>query len=334
MRSLLLWISALSLPLAALPAQTHLVVVAGLGGEAHYRDSFHLWATELMGAATDQLGIPASNIVYLAESTDRDLTRVHARSTKENLERVLGELAGRAATNAQVFVVLIGHGSARGGEPKLNLPGPDLTAADLARFLEAFPTQTLVVANLASASGDFIPALSGPRRIVITATKSGAERNQTRFGRFFVDAFAGDQSDVDHDGNVSLLEAFTYARREVARTYEQQGILLTEHAMLDDNGDKEGSHEPDPATADGALARTITLGGGGADPATRDPELIVLYEKKRSIEQAIAALQRDKAQLESAAYERRLEELLLDLAVTHRAIREREGGGGGGGATP
>jgi hypothetical protein len=328
MRGLLLWISALSLPLVALPAQTHLVVVAGLGGEAHYRDSFHQWATELMDAATDQLGIPAGNIVYLAESTDRDPTRINARSTKENLGRVLGELAGRAATNAQVFVVLIGHGSARGGEPKLNVPGPDLTAADLARFLEAFTTQTLVVANLASASGDFIPALSGPRRIVITATKSGAERNQARFGRFFVDAFAGDQSDVDHDGNVSLLEAFTYARREVARSYEQQGILLTEHAMLDDNGDKEGSHEPDPTAADGALARTITLGGGGPDPATRDPDLIALYEKKHSIEQAIAALQRDKAQLESSVYERRLEELLLDLAVTNRAIREREGEGG------
>jgi hypothetical protein len=219
---------------------------------------------------------------------------------------------------------LIGHGSARGGEPTLNLPGPDLTAEELARLLEAFPTQTIVVANLASASGDFIPALSGPRRIVITATKSGAERNQTRFGKFFVEAFAGDQSDVDHDGSVSLLEAFTYARREVTRSYEQQGILLTEHAMLDDNGDKQGSHEPDPTTADGALARTITL-GGGAERATRDPALAALYETKRSIEQAIAVLQRDKAQLESAVYERRLEELLLDLASTNRAIRDGEG---------
>ncbi|NNG17243.1 MAG: hypothetical protein HKM89_12255 [Gemmatimonadales bacterium] len=327
MRTQLLWISALVAPLVTLPAQTHLVVVAGLGGEARYRDSFHQWATELMDAATGRLEVPAGNIIYLAESTDRDPTRIQARSTKENLERVLGELAAGAATNAQVFIVLIGHGSARGGEPKLNLPGPDLTAEDLARLLEAFPTQTIVVVNFASASGDFIPALSGPRRIVITATKSGAERNQTRFGRFFVDAFAGDQSDVDHDGNVSLLEAFTYARREVVRTYEQQGILLTEHAMLDDNGDKEGSHEPDPATADGALARTITLGGGGAERAIRDPELTALYEKKRSIEQAIAELQRDKGQLESAVYERRLEEFLLDLAGTNRAIREREGGG-------
>ena len=325
MRSHLLWISALCVPLVPLPAQTHLVVVAGLGGEARYRDSFHQWATDLMDAATERFGIPAANITYLAESTDRDPVRIHARSTKENLERVLGELAERAATNAQVFVVLIGHGSDRGGEPKLNLPGPDLTAGDLARVLEAFPTQTLVVANLASASGGFIPAISGPRRIVITATKSGAERNQTRFGRFFVDAFAGDQSDVDHDGTVSLLEAFTYARREVARRYEQQGILLTEHALLDDNGDKEGSHEPDPTTADGALARTITLGGGGSEAATRDPDLMALYEKKRSIEQAIRALQRNKAHLESAAYERRLEELLLDLAGTNRAIREREG---------
>jgi len=318
--------SALCLPLATLPAQTHLVVVTGLGGEARYRDTFHAWALELIDATTGRYGVPVDNVIYLGESANRDTTRIAARSTMENIERALTDLAGRAEPNAQVMVVLIGHGSARDGEPKLNLPGPDLTAVQLARLLDAFPTQTIVVANFASASGGFIPALSGPRRVIITATKSGTERNQARFGKFFVAAFAGGQADVDHDGIVSVLEAFTYARREVARTYSQEGTLLTEHALLDDNGDKTGSYEPDPTTTDGALARTITLGYSAAGPIARDPELAALYEKKRVLEQAIAALQRDKNRLEPAIYEQRLEAILLDLAATNKTIRDREDG--------
>jgi len=318
--------AAITMPLATLPAQTHLVIVAGLGGEARYRDMFHGWALELIDAATERYGVPAENVTYLGESVTRDTVRIAARATVENIERTLTDLAMRAAPKAQVMMVLIGHGSARDGEPKINLPGPDLTAAHLARLLDAFPTQTIVVANLASASGDFIPALSGPRRAIITATKSGRERNQARFGKFFVDAFAGGQADVDHDEIVSLLEAFTYARREVARTYSQEGTLLAEHALLDDNGDKTGSYEPDPTTTDGALARTIALGYREAGPSARDPELMALYEKKRVIEQAIAALQRDKGRLDATAYEQQLEAMLLDLAATNKTIRDREDG--------
>jgi len=322
----ILLVSALCLPVATLPAQTHLVVVTGLGGEARYRDTFHAWAVELIDAAIERYGVPADNVTYLGASADRDTTRIAAPSTMENVERTLTDLALGAEPNAQVILILIGHGSARDGEPKLNLSGPDLTATHLARLLDAFPTQTIVVANLASASGGFIPALSGPRRVIITATKSGTERNQARFGEFFVEAFAGGQADVDHDGTVSVLEAFTYARREVARTYSQEGTLLTEHALLDDNGDKTGSYEPDPTTTDGALARTITLGYSEAGPIARDQELVALYQKKRVIEQAIAALQRDKGRLEPTVYEQRLEEMLLDLAATNKTIRDREDG--------
>jgi hypothetical protein len=318
--------AAVCTPLATLPAQTHLVIVTGLGGESRYRDMFHEWAVELIDAATARYGVPAEDVTYLGESAARDTARIAARATVENIERTLTDLAVRAEPTAQVILVLIGHGSARDGEPKLNLPGPDLTAAHLAQLLGAFPTQTIVVANLASASGDFIPALSGPRRAIITATKSGTERNQARFGKFFVDAFAGGQADVDHDGTVSVLEAFTYARREVARTYSQEGTLLTEHALLDDNGDKTGSYEPDPTTTDGAFARTITLGYSTAGPIARDSELVALYETKRVIEQAIAALQRDKDRLDATVYEQRLEAMLLDLAATNKTIRDREDG--------
>lgn len=308
---------------------SHLLIVSGIGGQPQYSDAFHRWGTALYDAATERLGLPASNVTYLAEQAERD-PRIQARSTKDNLEQALTDIGTRAGPADRVFVVLIGHGSTNNDEPRFNLPGPDIAAVELAEhFRTKFPTQLVVLANTSSASGDFLSILSGPGRVIVTATKTGFERNETVFGEFFVEAFAGDGADVDKDERVSLLEAFNYARIETARSYEDDERLLTEHAMLDDNGDGEGSTEPDPQQegGDGALARTLFLDRVGvmvAGHTAGDSVLAVLYNEKRSLEERIATLTNLKGQMEEAAYEAELEELLVELALKNRAIRERE----------
>ena len=326
--ALALAVSTVAAPAAA--QQSHLVVISGLSGEARYAAAFHDWATTLIAAAQERWGVPQSNIVFLAEKTERDPERINARSTRENIETTLQTLAVRAGAEDQVFIVLIGHGSTSDGESKFNLPGPDMTAADFARVLDAFPTQTICFVNAASASGEFVPALSGGRRAIITATKTRHERNETVFAAFFVEAYAGDGADVDKDQRVSLLEAFNYASREVARAYEDDGKLLTEHAMLDDDGDGEGTAEPDPqSTSDGRLAMTLFLAGTGepvlAAETPSDPRLAALYGEKRQLEQQIADLRRQKDVLDPETYDQRLEELLVELALVTREIREIEG---------
>src|SRR5690606_4238048 len=93
--------------------------------------------------------------------------------------RELRALAARAGSNDRVLLVLIGHGSTQGGENRINLPGPDLTGRDFAALLNAFGTQRVAVVNTASASGGFIQDLAAPNRLVVTATKSGFEQNET-----------------------------------------------------------------------------------------------------------------------------------------------------------
>lgn len=311
-------------------AQSYLVVVTGLGGEPRYRTVFHEWATTLIDAAQSTYGLPRSHILYLAESAEVDPGRIDGRSTKDNIERALEDLAQRIEPEAQVFILLIGHGAAREGESRFNLPGPDMTATDFASLLARFTSQTIVFVNAASASGNFISALSGANRAVITATKSGFERNETIFARYFVKAFAEDVADVDKNERVSILEAFEYARREVARLFESEGRLLTEHALLDDNADGEGSRIPDADGADGGLARTLFLtrasDASTVPRATADPELAELYRDLAQLEAQIADLRANKAQMDTMLYESELERLLLDLALKSRAIREREGG--------
>jgi hypothetical protein len=158
------------------------------------------------------------------------------------------------------------------------------------------------------------------------------ERNQTRFANYFVQAYASDVADADKDGRVSVLEAFDYARREVARAYESENHLLTEHAQLDDNGDHKGTSTPDAKSGEGMLARRVFVGGragsvaAAAHAASNDPRVAALEREKDSIETRIDSLRRRKASMDSTAYEKALEDLLVQLAEKNKAIRDAAGG--------
>ena len=305
----------------ATPA-THLLVVTGLGGEPQYRRAFHDWSASLVASAS-RMGIPDSSITWLAEDTTRARARVNGLSTKLNVQRAFSRIAERSVAGDHILVVLIGHGSAQGDVSRFSVPGPDISAAELSRLLAPLARRKITLVNAASASGDFIRALSGRDRVIITATKSVFERNETMFPRFFVAALDSASADTDKDDRVSILEAYEFARAEVARAYEKDNRLLTEHAQLDDNGDGVGTAAPSRGAGDGALARTLLLGGGVgiARLVSNDPALTPLLAEKTRIEQRLTTLRAGKAGMDSTAYEQALEKLLVELARNGQAIR-------------
>ena len=310
--------------------ESHLVIVVGLGGEPKYTEAFHELAVRMIQAAEKKMGVAAANIAYLGEKAAYPALPVYkGRASREAAQKVLGEIAQTAGPGDLVFILLIGHGGSQAGESRFNLPGPDMTAADFAPLLAALSRQEVVFVNTASASGDFVKALSAKGRTIVTATKSAMERNQTEFPSYFVQAFTEDGADADKDQRVSVLEAFTYARREVERFYEKGHLLATEHAVLDDNGDGTGSSVPDPATGDGAVARRVFLGGGESTAdgaaASADPRLAELRRQRRAIEEKIGALKARKDAMETAQYEDELEKLLVELARSEAALRQKEG---------
>ena len=201
---------------AAAAGQTHLLIVTGLGGDAAYTEQFHAWAATLVTAAAERYGLPPGNITYLGEDPSLDPTLISARSTRENIESAVRTLARETAPDDHVVIVLFGHGSFTNAA-RINLPRRDLTAADFGRLLDLFPSQAVTFINAASASGPFVGALSGPGRTIMTATKTGRERNAPRFGGYFVEAFAQGEAEADQnrDERISMLEAFRYARARV-----------------------------------------------------------------------------------------------------------------------
>jgi hypothetical protein len=205
-----------------------------------------------------------------------------------------------------------------------------MSARDFARDLAAFATQQVAFVDLTSASGDMLPLLSAPNRVIITATKSSFERNESVFAKHFVAALTTDGADVDKDGRVSLLEAFRYAVAETKRYYEDQGRLQTEHAQLDDDGDKKGTADPQmqvAAGSDGSLARRIFFGGStyASVQGANDPRLAALYKDRFTLEGRIQELKKRKASLSADAYDDALEALLVELAMKSKEIRAMEG---------
>ena len=63
-----------------------------------------------------------------------------------------------------------------------------------------------------------------------------------------------------------MLEAFNFAKREVAASYEREGIMVTEHPMLT-TAARGRDADTDADGKQGRVASVITL--GTAAPATR-----------------------------------------------------------------
>jgi hypothetical protein len=303
--------------------QHHLLIVSGIGGTDEYSGLFAARATSLYQAAIDA-GLQRDRILLLSAQPLPELPGVRREADKTVLLQAVGEIGARADPGDRIFVILIGHGNSRGDGAVFNLPGPDISAAELGAAFEEFGQQTLIIVNTASASGPFIGALSADNRIVITATSSALEYHATQFGEFFVAALATTGADRDKDERISMLEAFDYARREVRRAYESEKRLLTEHALLDDNGDAEGSLDPGEYEPDGALANRIHLKPPWSLAAGASAEAIALLQRKLDLEQAISELKRRRDSLPAQGYYDQLELLLVDLALLGREIRRLE----------
>lgn len=297
---------------------THVLLVTGLSGEPRFASAFHAAAASMYDAAKARWVGSDSNLVFLAEDPAKDPARINGRATKESIGAAILKLGSRSAAGDVVLIVLIGHGSGQGADSRLNLPGPDATAADFATWLSPLAGRTVVLVNASSGSGDFVPLLSGKDRIVVTATKSAMERNEITFFEHFAKAITTEAGDADRDGRVTVLEAFAFARREVAKGYQAKNLLATEHAILDDDGDGKGSAEPGGTAGDGALARTVAF---GVAPLPSDPRVAALVAERRGLEAQVDALRRRKGAMDSTAYELELERLLLEIATRSAAIR-------------
>lgn len=302
------------------------LVIAGIGGEKKYVDRNLEWARGFRDVLTSEYGFSEDRLILLVEDAAAVGGPPAAKSTLAQIRRALADLAGLVRPVDDLFILLIGHGSATDGGARLNIPGPDLTADMLRDALGEVGGRYTVVVNGASASAPFIEALSGPGRVIVTATKSSGERLSTVFPEHLLAALEGEAGDLDRDGRVSVLESFVYAKNKTAEWYAGQGLLATEHPLLDDNGDGRGTREPGPGGTDGMLAGRVYFGRSPAAALTTgSPEEKALRAGMEELRWTIDELRSRKDRLDPEEYAARMEELLIELARATRQLRTLEG---------
>ncbi len=301
-----------------------LLVVVGLAGDPEHGKLLHKWGTTL-ATASERLGVTPDRLVYLVDQPLEGDQRVSGKATREEIAKALAGFAAQAGPEDVVIVTLFGHGTFDGRMAKFNMPGPDMGPADFNALLQKLPTRQIVFIDTTSSSGPFLAELSAPGRTIITATRNGAEQFATLFGGYFVDALTSEAADSDKNKRVSVLEAFQFTKAEVARAYEREGLLATEHPLLDDNGDKEGSQDPTLTGKDGKVAAIVSLGETGGEGLPTDPKLRALYLERRDLERRVEALRLLKESMEPARYTSELEKLVTSIALKTREIRAAEG---------
>ena len=292
------WLALVVGAVFAAPARADLyyLVVGGLGGEPKYQEQFDKATTEIAAVARRTTG------------NDRVLVLQGESATRAAVVKAFESLRMRTKPADSVAVVLVGHGSFDGDTYKFNLPGPDIDGAELKRLLGALPAKSQLVVDTTSASGAVLD-WANDSRLVIAATRSGFERNATRFPGLFAAALAEGAADINKNGIITAQEAFDYASRSVADSFTKQGTLATEH----------------PQMKGGGAARFTVARLGAAPSAPSNPEVAALTTERERLDGEIETLKERREQMPAGAYLDQLQKLLVQLAEVQGKIDAAQG---------
>jgi hypothetical protein len=296
--------------------QRFALIVSGATGGSEYADQYAAWTGSFARTLTDRMKFDPAGVAVLSGGGQADTV-----ATAANVRKAIAAVRARMRREDLLIVLLVGHGTSDGEAAKFNLVGPDLESTEWAALLQPLPGHVTLV-NTTSASFPFIERLSGPRRIVISATDSAAQRFDTVFPEYFVRSFEDAAADLDKNGRVSVWEGFASASAAVKRHYQQRGQLSTERALLDDNGDGVGRSASEKGE-DGSQATRTYLDVSVPGAAPTDEALLALLQRKALVEAELDELKIRRAFLQRDEYVKEFERIITELSRVSSELRQR-----------
>jgi hypothetical protein len=290
-------------------ADSSALILRGVAGDEEHAQKFTKWSDETRKALVDKFGFSADRVTVLADKM----------TAQAEIKKAFATLKSQLKPLDTLFVFFIGHGSGE-GDYKFNIFGPDFTAADYNMLLSSLSVGRIVIVNGTNSSGAAMEAMAGKNRVIITATRSGQEGNDTVFYEYFLEALQKPEADEDKDQKISVWEAFKYASAGVDRFYKQEGRLVTEHPQISDNGAEKTTAAAKEVPL---LARTLVF-QVDRPVVTNDPKLAALLNEKKDLEQKIEALRIGKSGIPEPEYEKQMEDLLVQLALKNQQIKAQE----------
>lgn len=230
--------------------KARVLILCGLTGDAAHHKLFSQTMTTLVAGLENRCAIGPESVIVLTgdEPADDDPTwiRESARATRESVQNAAAKLKAELGEQDRLWVFVLGHTYYDGRVSWFNLPGPDLHQAEFAKLFEGLACHEQVFVLTTSTSGFWIKSLSARGRVVISATETDWETNETEFPHELVRVMASTdlvtaELDADQDGQFSVFDLYITTVRNLAQSYLGGELLATEHALLDDDGDGRGT---------------------------------------------------------------------------------------------
>ncbi|HUU09894.1 MAG TPA: hypothetical protein VM431_05080 [Phycisphaerae bacterium] len=204
------------------PGACHALLLGAMPGQPRFAEHYRDWLKRFHAYLTQTAKVPAANVTVLSGDKEFKDPMVTGLATAESVRKALADLAGMVRAQDQVILFIVGHGVVTDRVPTLVLPGPDVSAADLAQGLGALPATNQVVLNLSSASGTAVSHLARKGRVTVSAT-SPIEGNEPVYPEFFLRGLESGRADGEgapaagtRDGVVTVLEAYNWAAHQAA----------------------------------------------------------------------------------------------------------------------
>lgn len=336
-RVLFVCLVATCVPFGDAPAQTrdyfltgpstrkYAVVFGGAAAGKTYAERFREWTFKLHEILTGEYGYRPEHITLLLGRGETEASIISGPCRRETILETMTALKKKVQPGDQVSFVFVGHGTSDEETAKFVIAGPDITGDEFAEQLKRFAEQDIIVVHTTGSGYPFCTALSAPGRVIMCATRSGAEKYDTVFPQFFLEALEHHAGDRDKNKRVSMFEAFVFARQKVKTWYTDQDRLPSEHPTLDDNGDGHFHPDPDPSKSEGRLAQiaymdTLTTSLPEAMAGQESETLRHLIAKTQELERSVFLLRNQKAELPADAYQQQMETLLIELARTTKKL--------------
>jgi len=328
-------------------AESSALIISGVPGDEKFAAKYAKWTETTKKILTEDMGFAPNRVVVLADD----------KSTQANIKEAFAKLKEQLKPADSFFLFLIGHGSyedspvasgnsapalsapggggrgagapplagaaARGntaaGGYKFNNSGPDLTAKEFSDLMDGLSAGRIVVVNGTSNSGGATEAMAKKNRLIISATKSGFEGNDTVFYEYFLGGLQKAAADENKDQKISVWEAFKFAVDGTERFYKDGGRIATEHPQISDNGAPMTGVLPQAS-----ILASLTTFNVDHPTLVADAKLQALLNQQKELQQQIEELQINKAAMLKEDFDKKFEELILKLSTVGQQIEEQK----------
>jgi len=302
-------LAILLFPVIAL-ADSSAIIIQGLGPSDEYDKKFTKWATETQNALVQDLGFAKDHVILLSGDNTK----------KASIEKAFEQMKAQVKPQDTFILFLIGSG-AYDSDYKLSIMGQDLTGTEYGKLIDSLNPARSVVVSGSDSSGGLFDKISAKNRVIVASSRA-TEKEPAVFYEYFLQGLKGLAADEDKDRKVSIWEAFKYATAGVERFFKEQTRIQTEHGGVAANGAPQVA--ANVADQEAPVLARVTAFNADRAIVVADPKLQALLDEKKAIDQKIESLRLQKALLPEAEYDKRLEDLILELSRKNQQIQAQE----------